>query len=164
MILMQMDDTQLVTREYLNRYFNDLDYLKFLSKRPRNAQCVKDSYNFRQNVLRKQVLIKRAISRVKKNNYKQILTMRYIYGFKWSKIIETLFKNEQDFELQKDYKYRDKAFRWHRQAINALRKINQEENTAIQTLKKIKKLYKSYTGKNKNEKEFITEILTLIGI
>lgn len=153
----------LITKDFLVSYLINLTYFKYLCHCAKRGRNQKEYLQYREIILKNQDLIRQAISKVKKEHYKSLLTMRYVYSFKWSKIIEILFRNEPDFELQKDYKYRDKAFYWHRQALKALRKTNMEEFTAIQTLKKIKKLCKSFTGINKTENEFITEILALVG-
>ena len=152
----------LITKDFLNSYLINLDYFKYLCRCAKHGRNQKEYLQYREIILKNQDLIRQAISKVKKEHYRKLLTMRYIYGFKWSKIIEILFRNEPDFEFQKDYKYRDKAFYWHRQALRALRKTNKEEFTAIQTLKKIKKLCKAFTHLNKNENEFITSILALV--
>lgn len=153
----------LITKEFLNSYLNDLCYFSYLCRCIKRGRKQKEYLQQREIIITNQDLIRQSISNVKKEHYRYLLTMRYIYGFKWSKIIEILFRNEPDFEFQKDYKYRDKAFYWHRQAIKALGRINKEEFSAIQVLKKIKKLCKAFTDMNKTENEFITDILALVG-
>lgn len=159
---------EILTKEFMIRYLCDLSYYKRLNKcaRLREGRYRAEEEELRPLILKRQSIIKQAINKVKKENYRQILTMRYIYGFKWCKIVKTLFKNETDFEIQKDYKYRDKAFYWHRQALKALRKTNREEYTAIQILKKIKKICNKYTTcqHSQDDKVIINTILALIWI
>ena len=155
---------EILTKEFMIRYLCDLRYYKRLNKcaRLREGRDRAEEEELRPLILKRQSIIKQAINKVKKENYRQILTMRYIYGFKWCKIVKTLFKNETDFEIQKDYKYRDKAFYWHRQALKALKNTNKEEQNAIKILKQIRRLCKTFTGMNKTENEFITSILALV--
>lgn len=155
---------EVLTKRYLNRYLGELSYFKYLCSSIKRGRNLNEYKKYREWILQNQSLIKQSINKLNKEHYRKLLTMRYVYGFKWSKITEILFRNEPDFDCQKDYKYRDKAFYWNRQAIKALGKTNKEEFTAIQALKKIKKLCKAFTGMNKTENEFITEILALVGI
>ncbi len=74
--------------------------------------------------------------------------MRYVYHYKWGKIKEILFSDAEDFEYLKDEKYKDKTFFWHRSALEYLKRTNEEEKTAVKTLRQIKKICKnaeSYT-------------------
>lgn len=151
-----------ITKDFLISYLSDLKYYKFLFRRAKRGKGQNEYLRFRENLLKTQDFLRQSINNVKKEHYRHLLTMRYIYGFKWAKIIEILFKNEPDFELQKDYKYRDKAFYWHRAALKALINTNYEELHASRVLKKIKQLCKAFTGMNKTEKAFITEILALV--
>ena len=155
---------EILTKEFMIRYLCDLRYYKRLNKcaRLREGRDRAEEQELRPLILKRQSIIKQAINKVKKENYRQILTMRYIYGFKWCKIVKILFKNETDFEIQKDYKYRDKTFYWHRQALKALKNTNKEEQNAIKILKRIRLLCKTFTGMNKTENEFITSILALV--
>lgn len=154
----------LITKDFLSSYLRDLNYLKYLYRCAKHGRNQKEYLRYKELILNNQDLIRLSISKVKKVHYRKLLTMRYIYSFKWSKIIEILFRNETDFEFQKDYKYKDKAFSWHRGALKALINTNNEELHASRLLKKIKKLCKTFTGMNKTENEFITEILALVGI
>lgn len=153
----------IVTKDFLISYLNNLNYFKYLCCCTKHGRNKKEYQEYKKLILKNQNFIRLSISKVKKEHYRKLLTMRYIYCFKWSKIIERLFEKETDFEFQKNYKYRDRAFYWHRQAIKALQHTNKEELTATQLLHKIKRLCKAFTGMNKTENEFITEILTLVG-
>ena len=152
---------EVITKGFLNSYLDELIYFKYLRGRIKRGRNLNEYKASREQILQNQNLIKQAINKINKEHYRKLLMMRYIYGFKWSKIIKVLFENERDFEYQKDYKYKDKIFCWHRQALKALKKTNEEELTAIQALKKIKKLCKTFTGMNTTNNEFITEILAL---
>lgn len=79
---------------------------------------------YRAWILPEQEIIKSQISRIKKMKYRQVLYMRYIYRLKWSKITFEFFNLEEDFEEEKNGKYRDKIFDWHSQALKELEKIS----------------------------------------
>lgn len=69
-------------------------------------------------------IIKACIAKVKKWNYRKILVLRYLEKRKWSEIIEEFFGLEEDFDEEKNYKYKDKIFYWNRQALARLEEIN----------------------------------------
>lgn len=69
-------------------------------------------------------IIKAAIAKVKKWNYRKILVLRYLEKRKWSEIIEEFFGLEEDFDEEKNYKYKDKIFYWNRQALAGLEEVN----------------------------------------
>ena len=71
-----------------------------------------------------QKIIKTQIGRISKIIYRQLLIMRYIYRLKWSKIIYEFFNLEEDFEEEKNDKYKDKIFYWNRQAVSELEKVS----------------------------------------
>lgn len=152
----------LITKDFLISYLSNLNYFKYLCCCAKHGRSQKEYRQYKELILKNQNFIKQSIAKIKKEHYRKLLTMRYIYGFKWSKIIAILFRNEPDFEFQKDYKYRDKAFYWHRQALKALKNTNKEEQSAIKILKQIRRLCKAFTGMNKTENEFITSILALV--
>lgn len=152
----------LITKDFLISYLSALNYFKYLYCCAKHDRSKKEYRRYKELILKNQNFIKQSIAKIKKEHYRKLLTMRYIYGFKWSKIIAILFRNEPDFEFQKDYKYRDKAFSWHRQALRALKNTNKEEQSAIKILKQIRRLCKAFTGMNKTENEFITSILALV--
>ncbi len=64
--------------------------------------------------------IKQEIARVKKWQYRKILVYRYLEKWKWSEIIRDFFEFEDDFEEEKDFKYKEKIMYWHRRALKEL--------------------------------------------
>lgn len=69
-------------------------------------------------------IIKTQIARVKKWNYRKILVYRYLEKWKWSEIIDEFFGFEDDFEEEKNLKYKDKIFDWNKAALAELEKIS----------------------------------------
>ena len=69
-------------------------------------------------------IIKTQIARVKKWNYRKLLVYRYIEKMKWSDITAEFFSFEEDFELEKYGKYKDKILYWNRRALQELEKIS----------------------------------------
>lgn len=69
-------------------------------------------------------ILKTQISRVKKYEYRKILVYRYIEKWKWSEIIQDFFEFEDDYEEQKNDKYKDKIMYWHRRALEELQKVS----------------------------------------
>ncbi len=69
-------------------------------------------------------IIKTQIARIKKWHFRKILVLRYIEKWKWSEIIDEFFGFEDDFEDEKNLKYKDKIFDWNRRALAELEKIS----------------------------------------
>lgn len=69
-------------------------------------------------------IIKTQIARVKKWNYRKILVLRYLEKWKWSEIIQDFFEFEDDYETEKDTKYKDIVMYWHRRALEELEKVS----------------------------------------
>ena len=69
-------------------------------------------------------IIKTQIARVKKWHFRKILVLRYIEKWKWSEIIDEFFGFEDDFEEEKNLKYKDKIFDWNRRALAELEKVS----------------------------------------
>lgn len=69
-------------------------------------------------------IIKTQIARIKKWNYRKILVLRYIEKWKWSEIIDEFFGFEDDFEEEKNLRYKDKIFDWNKAALAELEKIS----------------------------------------
>lgn len=69
-------------------------------------------------------IIKTQIARIKKWNYRKILVYRYLEKWKWSDIISDFFGFEEDFEEEKNGKYKEKVLYWHRQALKELENIS----------------------------------------
>lgn len=67
--------------------------------------------------------IKDKIDQVNRWEYRKIIVLRYIDQLKWSEIIREFFEFEEDFEEEKEIKYKDKIFYWNRQAVAQLEKI-----------------------------------------
>lgn len=153
---------EVLTKEYLTSYLDKLSYYKFLCKKARRGKRIEEAKEFKKYILKTQSIIKQSISNINKEDYKKILTMRYVYSFKWRRIITLLFQDEPDFEDQKDYKYRDKAFYWYKQALKALRRTNKEEDTAIKVLGQIKQLCRKFADRGSQENEFVKQAYCLI--
>ena len=69
-------------------------------------------------------IIKTQIARIKKWHLRKILVLRYIEKWKWSEIINEFFGFEDDFEEEKNLKYKDKIFDWNKAALAELEKIS----------------------------------------
>ena len=69
-------------------------------------------------------IIKTQIARIKKWHFRKILVLRYIEKWKWSEIIDEFFGFEDDFEDEKNLKYKDKIFDWNRRALAELEKVS----------------------------------------
>lgn len=76
-------------------------------------------------ILKEKEIIKLQINRVRQWNYRRLLVLRYIEKWKWSDIIDEFFGFEEDFEEEKEYKYRDRIFYWNRQALAGLEKVSE---------------------------------------
>lgn len=69
-------------------------------------------------------IIKTQIARIKKWHFRKILVLRHIEKWKWSEIIDEFFGFEDDFEDEKNLKYKDKIFDWNRRALAELEKVS----------------------------------------
>lgn len=69
-------------------------------------------------------IIKTQIARIKKWHFRKILVLRYIEKWKWSEIIDEFFGFEEDFNEEKNLKYKDKIFDWNRRALAELEKVS----------------------------------------
>lgn len=67
-------------------------------------------------------LIKEKISAIAKWQYRKLLVYRYLEKLKWSEIIADFFEYEEDFEEEKDFKYKERILYWHRKALKELTK------------------------------------------
>lgn len=74
------------------------------------------------------------IARVKRQEYRKILVLRYIEKWKWSEIIQECFWFEADYEIEKQSKYKDKVLYWNRQALKDLEKISQKPYIKVEQL------------------------------
>lgn len=63
------------------------------------------------------------IRRIHKHEYRKILIYRYLELWKWAEIIQDFFEFEEDFEIEKDGKYKQNVMYWHRAAIQELEKL-----------------------------------------
>ena len=77
---------------------------------------------YRSWILPEEKILKTQIGRISKMRYRQLLILRYIFRFKWSRIIKEFFGFEDDFEEEKNLKYKDKIFDWNRRALAELEK------------------------------------------
>lgn len=74
------------------------------------------------------------IARIKRQEYRKILVLRYIEKWKWSEIIQECFWFEADYEIQKQDKYKDKVLYWNRQALKELEEVSQKPYVKVQQL------------------------------
>lgn len=74
------------------------------------------------------------ISRIKRQEYRKILVLRYIEKWKWSEIIQECFWFEADYEIEKQSKYKDKVLYWNRQALKELETISQKPYVKVEQL------------------------------
>lgn len=81
----------------------------------------------------KEVIVKQ-IARVKRQEYRKILVLRYIEKWKWSEIIQECFWFEADYEDEKQNKYKDKVLYWNRQALKELEEVSQKPYVKIEQL------------------------------
>ncbi len=83
---------------------------------------------------REKEIIKNQIARIRNHEnakeFRKIIVLRYIEGWKFSEITQNLFWLENDFDENLE-KYRDKTMRWHREALAALEKINTQPYVPI---------------------------------
>lgn len=158
----------IITRDFLEQYREDVkEYahyckkIKWLNEQLVSAsdidsakhqkalsRAIKEYQRLRPQILTTQDIIRKQIAKIKKPQYRSLLTMRYVYHYKWIKIIEIFFSDAEDFEYLKDEKYKDKTFFWHRSALECLKRTNEEEKTAVKKLRQIKELcndIESYT-------------------
>lgn len=76
--------------------------------------------------------LKTQISRLKKWNFRKVLVLRYLEKWKWNEIIQEFFWQEEDFDEEKDFKYKDKILFWHRQALEQLQKVSDKPFVKIE--------------------------------
>lgn len=151
---------KILTRDFLDQYREDVKEYAHYCKKIKWLNCqlvsasdidstkhqkallraIKEYQRLRPQILTTQDIIRKQIAKIKKPRYRSVLTMRYVYHYKWGKIKEILFSDAEDFEYLKDEKYKDKTFFWHRSALECLKRTNEEEKTAVKTLRKIKNL------------------------
>ena len=66
------------------------------------------------------------ISRLKRWYWRRVIVYKYIEGWKMSEIISYFFSDEEDFEVEKESKYRKKIDRWLDEAVENLTKISEK--------------------------------------
>lgn len=75
-----------------------------------------------KNLRSQHQLIKERISSIAKWQYRKLLVYRYLEKQKWSEIIADFFEYEEDYDEEKENKYKDRIMYWHRQALKELTK------------------------------------------
>lgn len=70
--------------------------------------------------------LKNQIGRLKRWYWRRAITYKYIEGWKTSEIISYFFNDEEDFEVEKDSKYRKKIERWLDEAIENLQTVSEK--------------------------------------
>lgn len=81
----------------------------------------------------KEIIIQQ-IARIKRQEYRKILVLRYIEKWKWSEIIQECFWFEADYEEQKQDKYKVKVLYWNRQALKELEEVSQKPFVKVEQL------------------------------
>ena len=66
------------------------------------------------------------ISRLKRWYWRRVIVYKYIEAWKMPEIISYFFSDEEDFEVEKDLKYRKKVERWIDEAIENLEKVSEK--------------------------------------
>ena len=79
---------------------------------------------YRAWVIPEHEIIKTQISRVSRWEYRKVLALRYLEGWKWSEITADFFKLEADFEEQKHDKYKRMVMFWNNAAMRELEAIS----------------------------------------
>lgn len=87
---------------------------------------------YRDWILPEQDILKTQIGRISKMHYRQLLILRYIFRFKWLRIIKEFFGFEEDFDEEKNLKYKDKIFDWNKAALAELEKVSAKPYVPIQ--------------------------------
>ena len=64
------------------------------------------------------------IGRLKRWYWRRVIVYKYIEAWKMPEIISYFFSDEDDFEIEKDIKYRKKIERWLDEAIENLEKVS----------------------------------------
>ena len=87
-------------------------------------------------LLEEHEVIKTQIARIQGGKeswkYRKILVLRYLEKWKWSEIIDEFFGFEDDFEEEKNLKYKDKIFDWNRRALAELEKVSAKPYVKIE--------------------------------
>lgn len=172
--------SETITLDTLKRHYNKVSYYSSLVRRIRgiNKKLEKDGQNqqllsvkiqtskeieqYKSQIIQAQKVIKSQISYVRKENYREILTMRYIYLFKWQKIEKIFFGNNPDYEDAKHGKYKDKILYWHKRAGKELERASNP--LEYQIIKRVQKAcrHELKTPTTKTKKEFISYLLSII--
>ena len=66
------------------------------------------------------------IGRLKRWYWRRVLVYKYIEAWKMPEIISYFFSDEEDFEIEKDAKYRKKVERWLDEAIDNLQTVSEK--------------------------------------
>lgn len=66
------------------------------------------------------------IGRLKRWYWRRVVVYKYIEAWKMPEIISYFFSDEEDFEIEKDLKYRKKVERWLDEAIENLTKLSEK--------------------------------------
>ena len=149
--LQRLDDFAEVNKEYnfllkqkagLERKLNSLKSIDYSKIKVTSGNAHKDSEQERYAISLEKInkklseyskwlepegkIIKTQIARVKQWNYRKILVYRYIEKWKWAEIIQDFFEFEDDYEAEKNNKYKDTVMYWHRRALEELEKISEK--------------------------------------
>lgn len=66
------------------------------------------------------------IGRLKRWYWRRVIVYKYIEAWKISEIISYFFADEEDYEIEKEGKYRKKVERWLDEAVENLQKVTQK--------------------------------------
>lgn len=78
-------------------------------------------------------IITQQISRLKKPEYRDILTERYIHLKDWKHISFEYFGNEKDYWTFRDSKYHFTVMTWHKRAVKELEAISKTPFIPVET-------------------------------
>lgn len=70
--------------------------------------------------------LKTQLSRLKKWYWRRVIDFKYLQKMKTSEIVSYFFGDEEDYEIEKDLKYRKKVDRWIDEAITNLEKVSEK--------------------------------------
>ncbi len=79
---------------------------------------------YRAWIIPEHEIIKTQIGRVSRWEYRKVLVLRYLEGWKWSEITAEFFDLEPDFEEQKHDKYKRMIMYWNNAALKEIEEIS----------------------------------------
>lgn len=92
----------------------------------RKEEIEKNIRDLMQQREKKRQIINRLIARLSKPELKIVLQLRYINLKEWNEVIFDMYGEKEDYEMKLD-NYRQRVFRYHKQAITEIEKMTVEE-------------------------------------